>query len=107
MKKLVELVFRQYSNKVDEIQKGFISQENIEWVTEKLMLQYLTNEELSQMWETVDEYFLSLYAELDENGEVTAWKPYSKKTEFARDTSSAWLEVINIEARVRKANGLL
>lgn len=107
MKKLVELVYRQYSNKVDEIKKGFISQENIEWVTEKLMLQYLTNEELSQMWHAVDDYLESLYAELDENGNVTAWKPYSEETEFARDTSSAWLEVINMEARARKANGLL
>lgn len=107
MKKLVELTYRQYTLKQDEITRGFITKENIEWVTEKLGLKYLTNKELSEMWEAVDEYFLSLYAELDENGDITGWKPYSEKTEFARDTDSAWKEVINLEARTRKANGLM
>lgn len=107
MKKLVELAFREYSKKASKIQRGWVSQENIEWITDHLMLEVLTNEELSEMWETVDKYFLSLYAELTDDDEVIGWKAYSKETEFARDTSSAWKEVINIEARTRRANGTL
>lgn len=107
MKKMVEIAYRAYSKKADEIEKGFITNENIEWVTDHLMLRELTNEELSNMWKTIDEYFKELTAELDENGNVVAWKPYTKETSFAMDTDSAWKEVVNVEARRRKAEGTL
>ena len=107
MKKMVEMVYRAYSKKADEIEKGFITNENIEWVTDHLMLKELTNEELSDMWKTIDEYFTELIAELDENGNVVAWKPYTNEIAFAMDTDSAWKEVVNVEARRRKAEGTL
>lgn len=107
MKKMVEIAYRGYELKKESIDKGWISQENIEWVTDKLMLKLLTNAELGMMWKAVSDYFLEQIAELDEEGNVIAWKAYTKEIAFAMDTKSAWLEVVNIEARRRKALGTL
>lgn len=107
MKKTVELVFRAYSKKEAEITKGFITQENIDWVTDHLMLRELTNSELSEMWNTIDTFFEEIMGNLDENGEVISWKPYTQEIAFAMDTDSAWKEVVNMEARRRKAAGTL
>lgn len=100
MNKMVELVFRVYKEKKDTIQRGWISKENIDWVTDHLMLKHLSDKELSEMWTTVDNYFLSQTAIYDDKHEVSGWKP---NCEFEFDTQSAWLEVINEEARRRKA----
>jgi hypothetical protein len=100
MNKMVELVFRAYKEKKDTIKRGWISKENIDWVTDHLMLKYLSDEELSEMWQVVHDYFRNETAELDGNNEIIGWKP-DKMFEF--DTESAWLEVINEEARRRKA----
>ena len=105
MKKLIEAVYSEYKKK--EIERGFITYENIDWLTEKLGLRSLTNKELSAMWEAVDEYFENIMAEYDESGKVIGWKPFSEETELARDSDSAWKEVVNIEARRRKAAGTL
>lgn len=107
MKKTIELAFRAYSRKKDSITRGFITEENINWVTDHLMLKELTNEELSQMWETVDHFFEEIMGNLDENGQVISWKPYTPEIAFAMDTDSAWKEVINLEARRRRAAGTL
>ena len=101
MKKTVEMVYRAYSKKADSIEKGIITMENIKWVTEHLMLFELTDEELSEMWNAVDEYFTELIA-WTENGHVIAWKPYTEEIAFAMDTESAWKEVINLVARNRR-----
>lgn len=103
MKKTVELVYRAYAKKKDEITRGFITQENIEWVTDHLMLRELSNEELSEMWEAVDIYFDDQLGIRDENGTLIGWKPYNEETSFLMDTDSAWKEVINVEARRRKS----
>lgn len=105
MKKMVEFTFRAYTKKEAEITRGFISEENINWVTDHLMLKELTNEELSQLWETVDNFFSDLMAEKDQDGNITGWKPFTPEIAFAMDTDSAWKEVINLEARTRKAAG--
>ena len=107
MKKMVEFTFRAYTKKEAEITRGFISEENINWVTDHLMLKELTNEELSQLWETVDNFFSDLMAEKDQDGNITGWKPFTPEIAFAMDTDSAWKEVINLEARTRKAAGTL
>lgn len=107
MKKIIELAFRAYSRKKDSITRGFITEENINWVTDHLMLKELTNEELSQMWETVDHFFEEIMGNLDERGQVISWKPYTPEIAFAMDTDSAWKEVINLEARRRRAAGTL
>jgi hypothetical protein len=99
MKKIVELVFRAYKEKESTIQRGFITQQNIDWVTDHLMLKYLSDKELSEMWFVVHDYFTNEMAEYDENKEIIGWKPNKS---FERDTESAWLEVINLEARRRK-----
>jgi len=101
---LIKSTLESYKNQ--EITNGFITNDNIELVTNGLGLKELSNEELSEMWEQVDEYFLAQYA-VFENGKVVGWKPYTNEVEFARDTKSAWLEVINLEARKRKRLGLL
>lgn len=105
MKKMVEFTFRAYTKKEAEITKGFISEENINWVTDHLMLKELTNGELSQLWETVDNFFSDLMAEKDQDGNITGWKLFTPEIAFAMDTDSAWKEVINLEARTRKAAG--
>jgi hypothetical protein len=105
MKKMVELVFRAYKTKEDEIQRGVISEENIEWVSDHLMLEYLSNEELSEMWKAVDDYFTKI--RLDKTGENWRTDIPTKEFSFYSDTMSAWLDVINREARIRKAKGEL
>lgn len=107
MTKMVELVYREYAKKADAIERGFITAENIKWVTDHLMLKVLTNEELSQMWRTIDDFFYDIMAEKDEDGNIIGWKPYTKEIAFAMDTDSAWKEVVNLEARKRKEKGLL
>lgn len=105
MEKIIELVFRGYKSKENKIQKGFIDSENIEWVTEHLMLKYLTNEELAQMWTAVDNYFTKI--RLDDSGKNWRTDISAKEFSFYGDTWSAWLEVINMESRERKEKGLL
>ena len=107
MTKTVELVFRAYSRKKDTITRGFITEENINWVTDHLMLKELTNMELTQMWEAVDYFFEDMLCIRDEEGEMIGWASYTPEMAFALDTDSAWKEVINMEARRRKAAGTL
>lgn len=102
---IVELAFRVYEKQKDNIQEGFITREHIELVTKSLMLTELKNEELNEMWHAVAEYFNRLYCEFDENGNIVGYKPWSKDIDFYRDTKSAWLEVVNMEARKRRENG--
>lgn len=98
---MIKVTLRKYS--ALEITSGFITNEAIEVVSNGLMLKDLTDEELSEMWEVVHKYFRDIYAEYDETGrKFIGWKPHSNITEFARDTQSAWLEVINQEARSRR-----
>ena len=98
MKKMVELVYRAYTQMRSDITRGFITQEHIDWVTDHLMLKQLSMKELGELWETVDDFFKDIIAYRDENGEVTGWKPYNEDIAFAMDTESAWKEVINLEA---------
>ena len=107
MKKMVELVYRAYSEKKDEITRGFITKENIDWVTDHLMLKNLTSRELAEMWEAVDEFFVEIMEIRDEDGNLVGWKPFNSDISFDMDTESAWKEVINLEARRRKAEGTL
>ena len=100
MNKMVELVFRGYKEKEEGIQKGFISAENIQWVTEHLMLKQLSDKELTEMWQTVREFFLKKM--LDKSGQTWRNDIPIKEFNFYSDTSSAWLEVINEEARSRR-----
>lgn len=100
MKAMIEITLRRYN--ATEIQEGFISASNVDLVTEGLQLKHLTNEELSMMWEAVQKYFEAKYARYDNFGKICGWQPYSIEAEHARDTSSAWLEVINKEARSRR-----
>lgn len=94
-KKLIHEVFQKYKDFKNEIVEGFISKKHILWLTEELHLKRLSNEELSSLWNDVNHYFTSMM--LDE--EKQCWKPGMS---FERDTESAWLEVINLEARNRK-----
>lgn len=105
MNSVVELAYRRYSKLRNEIERGFIKEEHIEAVSKSLFLDELTNDELSEMWYASQDFFDKLYCEFDENGKITGFKPYSEDTEFARDTKSAWSEVINQEARKRKERG--
>lgn len=94
-KPVVQLVFRQYRLRTD-IVRSFISVELADWVADHLMLERLSNQELSEMWFAVTEYFG------DEFDEHRAEFEYGS---FLLDTKSAWSEVVNREARRRKADG--
>ena len=92
-------VYAEYHNKKDSIERGWISGENIEWVTEHLNLRELSNDELSIMRYAIIEYFndvLRIRVGYDND----EWN-------FANDTKSAWREVCNVEARRRKKLGLM
>ena len=102
---IVHLTFKRYEKHRDNIHPAFIKREHIDLVTNSLILEELENEELSEMWHAVADYFDRLYCEIDENGNVIGYKPYSKDIEFYRDTKSAFLEVVNMEARRRRDNG--
>lgn len=98
----VKKTFADYQKGKDNIVRGFITHDNIQLVRKGLSLDKLNMSELNELWHIVERFFLEKYAVLDIGGDVVSWKPYSEETEFARDSSSAWLEVINAEARERK-----
>ena len=102
---IVDLAFRVYEKQRDNICEGFITREHIELVTKSLMLEELKNEELNEMWNAVNDYFDRLCFEFDDDGIIIGHKPYSNDIEFYRDTKSAWLEVVNMEARKRREAG--
>lgn len=83
-------VYIEYKTK--EIIIGFISYKDMDWVSEKLGLPNLSDEELSILWDTVWDFFTSM-----ERKEEDIDKAF-----FMQDTRSAWLEVINHEARKRR-----
>lgn len=99
---IIELTYRKYARNKENITYGFINAENIALVTNALMLAELTDEELGEMWGAVAEYFDRKYCTYDENGNIVGFMPWNEEVEFMRDTKSAWLEVINYEARRRR-----
>lgn len=100
--------FQKYTLNRDMIKYGFINEENIQLVRDGLHLNEMSLGELNIMWHTVSDYFDTLYCEFDDNGEIKGFKPYSEQIEFYRDTKSAWLEVINAEARrIKKERGIV
>ena len=98
----IELAYRKYAKNRENITYGFIDAENITLVTNALMLTELTDEELVEMWNAVAEYFDRKYCVYNENDEIVGFVPWTEEVEFIRDTKSAWLEVINHEARRRR-----
>lgn len=104
MKSVIELAYRRYTKVKEDVTSGFIKGEHIKLVSEALFLEELTDEELNEMWNACNRFFNEMYCVLDENGRVVDFKPFTKDTEFIRDTQSAWSEVINEEARKRKQN---
>lgn len=103
----IDRVYKEYKQRKETIERGWISEENINFVTLKLNLRNLSNKELSDMWFAIDDYFEKIMAVYDENGKVVAWKPYTEEIAFAMDTDSAWKEVCNVEARRRKSLDLM
>lgn len=83
-------VYNEYKTK--EIIIGFISYKDADWVSEKLGLSSLSDEELSILWDMVWDFFTNM-----ERKEEDIDKAF-----FMQDTRSAWLEVINHEARKRR-----
>lgn len=99
---IVHLTFKRYEKHREDIKPSFIKAEHIKLVTDSLILEELETEELNEMWHAVADYFDRLYCMFNENGDIIGYKPYSKDIEFYRDTKSAFLEVVNMEARKRR-----
>lgn len=102
----IENTFTLYEQKRSKIQRGIITKEHIDLVTKGLGLQNLTDQELSLMWEAVHDFFIDKMVVKDDNGEMISWKPFSHDMSFFRDTQSAWLEVVSMEARKRKKSAI-
>ena len=99
---IVHLTFKRYEKHRKDIKTGFITADHIKLVTDSLILEELETEELNEMWHAVADYFDRLYCEFNEKGIIIGYKPYSKNIEFYRDSKSAFLEVVNMEARRRR-----
>lgn len=99
---IVHLTFKRYEKHREDINPGFMKAEHIKLVTDSLILEELETKELNEMWHAVADYFDRLYCVFNENGDIIDYKPYSKDIEFYRDTKSAFLEVVNMEARKRR-----
>lgn len=99
---IVQLTFKRYEKYREDINPGFIKAGHIKLVTDSLHLEELETEELNEMWHAVEDYFDRLYCEFDKSGMIIGYKSYSEDISFYMDTKSAFLEVINMEARKRR-----
>jgi len=99
---IVHLTFKRYEKHRKEYYPRFKKAGHIKLVTDSLILEELETEELNEMWHAVEHYFDRLYCEFNDDNIITGYKPYSKDIEFYRDTKSAFLEVVNMEARRRR-----
>lgn len=89
--KETELILKTADEYEKTAQKGWITYEAIDKITEKLGLKHLSQLDLSRMWEIV--YYTLEKAAFENDG-----KNYEKYS----DAASAFAEVINMEARRRK-----
>jgi len=89
--KETELILKTADEYEKTAQKGWITYEAIDKITEKLGLKQLSQLDLSRMWEIV--YYTLEKAAFENDGEN--YEKYS-------DAASAFAEVINMEARRRK-----
>ena len=95
MLKTIEATYRIYCLKKNQIDRGFVSQENIELIEAGLGLKEITElEELGKVWEATADFFEKQWNELKSNYNEGSW---------ILDSKSAWLEVINKRAREIKA----
>jgi hypothetical protein len=95
MLKTIEATYRIYCLKKYQIDRGFISQENIELIEAGLGLKEITElEELGKVWEAVADFFKAKWNETKSNYIEGSW---------ILDSKSAWLEVVNKRAREIKA----
>ena len=94
MLKTIEATYRIYCLKKNQIDRGFVSQENIELIEAGLGLKQITElEEVGKVWEAVADFFKA------------QWKDHKDYNEgsWILDSKSAWLEVVNKRAREIKA----
>lgn len=56
MRKLIEKVFNEYKLKEAEIEPGFITIENIEWLIEKFNMDHMSNKEINDLWMEIDDF---------------------------------------------------
>ena len=84
-----------YELKDGKAHRGFITKEWVERVSDELELKELSNPQLSEIWEMIAEMLESTIDDLYEAGNAKeAWQWI--------DTKSAFLEVVNAEARSRR-----
>ena len=100
MKKLVEAVWKKYEAKKDEISRGFIKIEHIEFLEKELGFDGLNLEGLEELRKAAYMFFDEMYCVYDRNGELVGFKPWTEEIEFARDSQSAWMAVF--DRRIRK-----
>lgn len=94
---IIEDLANEYINDAN-YEWGFISRKWIDRITDELNLKNLSDLELSNMWDMVYLTIRNEFYYYDRNGDYKTADKY-------RDVESAFTEVVNIEARARRARG--
>ena len=95
MRALVERVYNEYAAKREEISRGFIKAEHVEFLETALQLKERSNTELRLLRKVAYKFFDELYCEFNQEGELIGYKPYSEDVRFAMDSQSAWMAVFD------------
>ena len=105
--KLILFVYSGYVKKRDTIERGFLSGENVEWLTEHLYLNEATNDELNEIWFAIDLFFRRMMFTVDSKGELQ-WRQdeHAKDIMWWMDCDSAWKEVVNHIVRKRRGENV-
>lgn len=100
--KLIDLTYRAYAKKRDAIVRGIISEEDMNWLIDHLLLSEATDEELNEMWHAIDYYFRNLRMK-KVNG-FWKWRDEVSVEDMTwySDCDSAWKEVVNYVVRMRR-----
>lgn len=100
---IIEFTYLRYAEQRDSISQGFLENETIEWLIDRLYLREATDEQLNEYWFAIDRFFRNKMMKKDERGDYR-WRAdvTASDMNWYRDCDSAWKETVNIIARYRR-----
>lgn len=100
---IIEFTYLRYAEQRDSISQGFLENETIEWLIDRLYLRETTDEQLNEYWFAIDRFFRNKMMKKDERGDYR-WRAdvTTSDMNWYRDCDSAWKETVNIVARYRR-----
>lgn len=100
---IIEFTYLRYAEQRDSISQGFLENETIEWLIDRLYLREATDEQLNEYWFAIDRFFRDKMMKKDERGDYR-WRAdvTASDMNWYRDCDSAWKETVNIVARYRR-----